>query len=254
MKKILHHTDISKQSWFKKWFDSTYYHQLYANRDEKEAAAFIELLLHTLDPLPGSTMLDVGCGRGRHCRQLAKSGFTATGLDIAFSSIRETKKHETESLHFYQHDMRRPFGNNQFDYVFNFFTSFGYFNQREENNTVIANMANALKPGGTLVIDYLNVAYSEKQLVPKEQKEIDGVVYNITRWTSNDYFFKRIDITDHQWQQGFNYTEQVAKFELNDFTEMLTGNGLKIESVYGNYLLDHYNKETSPRLIIVANK
>jgi hypothetical protein len=30
--------------WFKNWFDSVYYHKLYSNRDEKEAAAFIDNL------------------------------------------------------------------------------------------------------------------------------------------------------------------------------------------------------------------
>ena len=113
--------------WFKRWFNSTYYHKLYGNRNEQEASDFINKLNGNLQPVPGSTILDVGCGTGRHCRQLASKGFTVTGFDLASSSIREAKKFETASLHFFRHDMRSPFGLNQFDYAFNFFTSFGYF-------------------------------------------------------------------------------------------------------------------------------
>lgn len=60
------------QSWFKDWFNSPYYHQLYFNRDESEAAAFINKLIAYLKPIPGSTMLDVACGKGRHALQLAE--------------------------------------------------------------------------------------------------------------------------------------------------------------------------------------
>jgi SAM-dependent methyltransferase len=254
MKQHIDQLQLSNGPWFKQWFDSTYYHRLYANRDESEAAGFIDALLHHLDPTPGAAMLDVGCGRGRHCRQLAKNGFKATGLDIAFSSIREAKKYQSDSLHFYQHDMRRPFGASQFDYVFNFFTSFGYFNTLVENNAVVYNMAKALKPGGTLVIDYLNVAYSEKRLVHKEQKEIDGTIYNITRWSNDDYFFKRIDVTDHQWQQTFDYTEQVARFALEHFMSMFHQQGLVIKQVFGDYALNEYDEQTSPRLIMVVKQ
>ena len=254
MKNILNHIRANRAPWFKQWFDSMYYHNLYANRDDNEAAGFIDELVHELQPASNATMLDLGCGRGRHAKHLAQKGFIVVGLDIAFSSIREARQHETPQLQFCCHDMRRPFGTNCFDYIFNCFTSFGYFNTLAENDAVVQNMARALTPGGTVVIDYLNVAVAEKKLVPKEQKEVDGIVYNITRWDNDDYFFKRIDITDKQWQQTFDYTEQVAKFRLADFDCLFKHNGLQLEGVYGDYALNNYNAEISPRLIMTAKK
>ena len=50
---------MEEHPWFKDWFNSSYYHQLYFNRDEKEAAAFIDKLIEFLQPLPASVMLDV---------------------------------------------------------------------------------------------------------------------------------------------------------------------------------------------------
>ena len=75
--------------WFKDWFNSPYYHLLYANRDNKEAAEFIDKLIDHLKPAPGATMLDVACGKGRHSIHLAEKGFDVTGIDLSEESIAE---------------------------------------------------------------------------------------------------------------------------------------------------------------------
>ena len=82
--------------WFKDWFNSPYYHQLYFKRDEAEAAKFIDKLIDYLKPPQGSLMLDVACGKGRHSRQLASKGFDVTGIDLSTDSIKEAKKYEAK--------------------------------------------------------------------------------------------------------------------------------------------------------------
>ena len=77
-------------------------------------------------------------------------------MDLAAGSIREAKKSERPSLRFLQHDMRVPFGRDAFEYVFNFFTSCGYFEDPAEDLAVVRNIATSLRPGGRLVLDYLN--------------------------------------------------------------------------------------------------
>lgn len=241
-------------AWFMHWFDSSFYHQLYGHRDEKEAAAFIDELLVELNPQPNANILDLGCGTGRHAKYLASKDFMVTGLDLAASSIRQAKKWETYNLRFSRHDMREPFGRNYFDYVFNFFTSFGYFKDERENCKVISNISNALKPGGTIVMDYMNTTYSEARLVAEENKEIDGITYNISRWSDSNHFFKKIIIDAAQTEGGFEYIEQVAKFRLHDFEDMFSQNGLQLQKVYGDYNLNEYDNKTSPRLILIAKR
>lgn len=243
-----------QQPWFKDWFNSPYYHQLYFNRDKTEAAAFINKLIEYLKPAPGSTMLDVACGKGRHSMQLAGKGFDVTGIDLSAGSIYEALKNESDNLHFYQHDMRLPFWIRYFDYAFNFFTSFGYFRTQREHDNAIHCIATALKPGGCFVMDYLNVHYSEDHTVHNIEKEIEGVNYIITKWYDEHHFYKKIIVEDEAMEEPLIYTEKVAKFSLGDFTDMFAYQGLQIQEVYGDYDFNRYDVKKSPRLIMIAKK
>ncbi len=244
----------AQKHWFKDWFNSPYYHLLYNNRDEKEAAAFIDKLLDYLRPAPGSLMLDVACGRGRHARYLADRGFEVTGIDLSIESINAAKRMENEHLHFYQHDMRLPFRINYFDVVFNFFTSFGYFDTQRDNNNALRTLHHALKPGGRLVLDYLNSPYVAAHLVPGEVKEIDGVVFNIRREVQDKRFLKQIDILDREKPLQTTFTESVKAFTRSDFETMFADQGLKILDIFGDYHFNAYEAERSPRMVIIGEK
>ena len=245
---------MTATTWFKDWFNSPYYHQLYFKRDETEAAAFINKLIDHLKPKPGAEMLDVACGKGRHSILLAGKGFTVTGIDLSEDSITEAKENESENLEFFVHDMRLPFRINYFDYVFNFFTSFGYFKTRREHDNAIRTIAQSLKPGGYFVLDYLNVHYAEDHLVHKSEKEIDDVNYYLTKWFDETHFYKKIVVEDENLEEPLEYTEKVAKFSLGDFTEMFAYQGLQIQEVFGDYLFNGYDVKNSPRMVMIARK
>ncbi len=243
-----------QQTWFKDWFNSPYYHQLYFNRDDREAASFIDKLISYLKPAPGSTMLDVACGKGRHSIQLAGKGFDVTGIDLSEDSIHEALQSETASLHFYRHDMRLPFWINYFDYAFNFFTSFGYFKTRREHDNAIRTIAQAIKKDGVFVMDFLNVHYAEDHLIHQSEKEIDGVNFLITKWYDENHFYKKIVVEDEYLKEPLIYTEKVAKFSLGDFTEMFAYQGLQIQEVFGDYDFGNYDVRRSPRMLMIAKK
>lgn len=241
-------------AWFKSWFDSPYYHQLYGYRNEEEAVAFLDILLMRLQPRPDSRMMDLGCGTGRHAKYLAAKGYQVIGADLSSTSIQRAQQFETHRLRFYQHDMRLPFGCNAFDFVFNFFTSFGYFNNEEENNQVIRNIYNSLKPGGIAVIDYLNVGYCTTYHIAEEEREIDFTYYHITRRSDERHFFKDILIKDRKTQGSFRFSEQIEKLYLQDFEHLFSENGLFLQDVYGDYNLGRYRSIVSPRMIMIVRK
>jgi len=241
------------KAWFTEWFDSSYYHLLYQHRNHDEANRFINCLLSYLQPAPGSKMLDLGCGTGRHSIQLAHYGYDVTGLDLAASSILKAKENATERLHFDRADMRNPFGRELYNYIFSFFTSFGYFDE-EENIKVAKNMANAVKPGGTVLIDYLNVHTALKKIIPFEVVKRDDILFYIARWFDSRFIHKRISISNLEYASKPIFTERVHLFELKDFIEMFSQVGLTFKKAYGDYKLNDFCATNSDRLIMIFKK
>ena len=245
---------MADAAWYRDWFNSPFYHKLYFERDEKEAADFIGRLIAHLQPAADSKMLDVACGRGRHSRILASYGYHVTGIDLSPDSIEYAKQTGNENPEFFIHDMRLPFRINYFDYAFNLFTSFGYFKTRREHEDAIRTIANCLKTGGTFIIDYLNIHYAEEHLVPNEIKTIDDTIYEIHRWQDESHFFKRIIISDKSLLKPIEFTEKVAKFLPDDFVDMLSFRNMEVQEVFGDYFLNNYDTQKTPRMILKAIK
>lgn len=242
----------SKDAWFERWFDSPYYHTLYKHRDEEEARYFIENLIHYLKPSPRANMLDMACGRGRHAKLLHELGFRVTGVDLSPANIEFAQQFAAEGLQFEVHDMRNTLCSNVYDYVFNLFTSFGYFDSDYENLRAIDTMATALNRGGMLVLDYLNAGLIANQKQITEDKTIDGLHFTIRRYIAEKHVVKDIVVSCTDGVSHFS--EQVELLQKEDFERYFSDVGLGIEACFGDYDLNPYNAATSSRLIFIARK
>ena len=243
----------SKSSeWFKEWFNSPYYHILYTHRDANEATYFLDHLITWLNPAENAQMLDLACGRGRHSVYLHSKGFDVTGVDLSSESIRYAEAFEDAGLRFYVHDMRQLLSTNAYDYVFNLFTSFGYFERDAENVRVVKNMSDALKPGGRLVIDFLNVEKLRFNGIKKEEKEIEGIHFSLQREIKDERVIKTIRFSDKGHDYAFE--EKVMLLNREHFEHYFALCGLEIEAIFGNYQLDAFDATTSDRLIFCVKK
>lgn len=241
-------------AWYEPWFDSAYYHKLYFQRKDEEIKSFIDCLLRHLQPTASSRMLDAACGRGRHSKLLAAAGYDVTAIDGTPESIAYAKQAESDTLHFYRHDIRLPFWMAYFDYAFNLATAFGYFATQREHDNAVRTISQSLKPGGLLVFDYLNVHFAEAYLQHNETAIIEETHYEIHRWHDRDHFYKRISISDKALEQPLEVTEKIAKFSLGDFTDMLSYQNMQVTEVFGDYQLHPYHVRKTPRMIILAKK
>jgi SAM-dependent methyltransferase len=268
----------AQQEWFASWFDSAHYHRLYAHRDGREAALFIDRLIDRLQPAAGADALDLGCGSGRHATSLASHSLRVTGLDLSAESLALARRRADVAaasgvatargtamasgaalamgsrLRFVRQDMRQPFGSDAFDYVFSLFTSFGYFEDPADHLTVVRNVAASLRAGGRLVLDYLNVSYAERRLTSEETIERDGAIYRLSRWSDSEAIYKRIAIENPRAATPLEYVERVAKLTLEDFRFIFALSGLGVEAIHGDYQLAPFDVESSPRLILMARK
>lgn len=241
-----------KSEWFASWFDTSYYHILYKNRDDKEAQDFMDKLIRFLSPTSEDMIMDLACGKGRHAIYLNQKGFQVTGVDLSSESIAHASEFENERLKFDVHDMRKVYSHESFDFLFNLFTSFGYFENESENIDAIQSFAKTLKPGGKLVIDFMNAAKVIRHLVPKESKTIAGITFHISRQVEQGFIVKDIRFNDAG--KDFHFTEKVKAISQEDFISYLKQAGLELIKTAGNYALDDFDLNTSDRLILIAQK
>lgn len=236
------------EKWFSSWFDTPYYHILYKDRGYEEAGVFMKNLTSFLKLQEGSSILDLACGKGRHSIFLSKLGFEVTGVDLSPKSIEFAKQFENSNLHFQVHDMCEPM-DKEFDAVLNLFTSFGYFDEEEDNFRTIRAIKEELKDDGYAVIDFLNVKKVIHNLVPSEVKTIKGIEFHITRNFHKGYILKNIRFEDEGVR--YNYTEKVKALTLDNFKEYFERAGINLKHLFGSYQLEEFNEKESDRLILV---
>ena len=240
------------QDWFASWFDTPYYHILYNYRDNTEAKLFIDKLFAHLNPKPQCKILDLACGRGRHAIHMNQKGFDVTGVDLSDENIAYAKAFENDLLHFEVQDMRLPMGKNRFDYVFNLFTSFGYFDADREDVSAMINISNCLKKGGTLILDFMNTPKVARHLVPEETKIAEGIEFHINRYVEGEQIVK--EITFLADGTNWRFEERVKKYSLADFNSLFAQAGLQPVTYFGSLDLQPYDEQQSDRLIMIVKK
>lgn len=243
---------MNEKDWFKEWFDTPYYHRLYKDRDLKEAEYFINNLIKFLNPEENSFVLDLACGKGRHSLYLNKKGLNVTGIDLSEESIRYASQFENDTLSFFIHDMRRLFRINYFDYIFNLFTSFGYFEKENDNAEVVESAAKGLKKDGSLIIDFMNTTKVLNELKKEEVKSSGEIDFKISRSVENGFIVKDIRFSDSG--KDFHFREKVKILGLPEFERYFSMANLRIQHIFGNYSLDEFNENQSERLILIAKK
>jgi len=240
---------MKTKDWFTDWFNTSYYHTLYKERNDDEAQLFMKNITSFLN-LPKKThILDLPCGKGRHSVFLNSLGYTVTGGDLAENSINAAKKFENDTLKFRVHDMRQPF-NNKYDAIFNLFTSFGYFDDDKEDIAILENIKKGLHTDGVFVFDFLNAEKVKLNLVSSETKTVDNITFYIKREIKDGFILKHISFFADG--ENHSYSEQVKYLDLAKMTSFLEKVGFTITTVFGDYNLNKFEAKTSDRLIIIA--
>ena len=237
-----------KTTWYASWFDTPFYHILYKDRDDTEAESFMHTLTNYLNIPEGGKILDLACGKGRHAVYLNSIGYDVTGVDLSENSIEFAKQFENDTLHFDVHDMCKPY-KQQFDAVFNLFTSFGYFDKEEDNLNTIKAIKADLNEYGFGVIDFMNTEFIIDNLVPEETKTVDGIEFKLKRYVDKGYILKDIEFT-HEGVD-YSYQERVRAFTLNDFKTLFEQAGVYLLDIFGDYKLHKFDAKESHRLIMI---
>ena len=140
---------------------------------EDEARSVLDLA-----GLEEGDILDLACGPGRHATALAKKGFRVTGVDLSSLLLERAKnlaRAEGVNVDWIREDMRRFVRPEAFDLVLSMFTSFGYFDDRRDDITVLQNIYQNLRPGRALVMDVMSKEWLAREFTPTTSEELaDG--------------------------------------------------------------------------------
>ena len=223
----------------------------------QQAAADIDQVLTLAATAPGSRVLDLCCGPGRHSLELARRGFSVTGVDRTRAYLDRAAAGAREmglaNVTFTQADMREFRQAAVFGLVINLFTSFGYFEDPLDDLRVMENIHQSLEPGGKLVMDVLGKETLAARFRPHDWYEEDGVLFLEDRVLSRDWGW-----IDTRWIriQGSTRSEFTLSHRLYSAVELSSlarQAGFRETRAFGSLEGTPYDHRAG-RLVLVATK
>ena len=202
----------------------------------------------------GSKVLDMPSGVGRHSIELQKKGFEVVGVDKTSAYIEDARhRGEAEEIEFVREDMKDFRREDSFEAVINWWNSFGYFEDKEDDRQMLENIRSSLKDGGVLVMDYYGKEIAAMRDLSHHWSEQDGI-YNMEKASIEDNWSK-IESTWIKVEDGetVEYTWEQRLYAASELEQMLKEAGFTTVEFYGNVEGDDYDDEAD-RLIVVARK
>jgi SAM-dependent methyltransferase len=243
------------------WFESDEFWVTWAPFmfDEERLAGTseeIDRIIQFIDLEPGNAILDMGCGPGRHSLELARRGFMVTGVDrteFYLQKAIEAARAEGLDVEFLHRDMREFLSPDAFGAAISLFTSFGYFENQSENQLVLKNIYDSLKPGGTLVLDTMGKEVLARIFIERIWEEKDGTLFLREHNISRDWsWLESRCITVRKGEQHeFKISHWV--YSAVELKTMLVEAGFKNVEIFGNLDSEPYD-HTAKRLVSVAHK
>ena len=241
-----------KQEWFETFFQGPAIDFWTRAIPPALTLADVDFLEKTFDVRPGSRLLDVPCGNGRHSIELARRGYHVTGVDLSDEFLAAARAELDADWR--KGDMRElELEPSTFDGAFCFGNSFGYLDHAGVTAFLSA-LAGALKPVAKLVIETSMTAESILPTIVQKRWHRFGDLMILSEnrydpWESClniDYTFVRDGTTDTRPTRSYVFTSA-------ELRRMLDAAGFDTLSFHGGVAGEPYQLG-SPRLLIIAQR
>ncbi len=246
-----------KDNWYSdEWFWKTYgpimFDQDRMNRSPYEARKIMDIC----SLKKGDTLFDCCCGMGRHSLELAANGLNVTGMDLSegyLAIAREEAEKRNIPVNLIHRDVREIDYEESFDTVINMFTSFGYFEDPDEDLDLLKKIYRSLKPGGTLFMEMWGKELLARDFEERTWFEREGIKIlleysvdlNWTELTNRWLFFKDDKMTEYEFSHRI--------FSASEMGRLLWEAGFPVIEFYGNFEQAPYDNRAE-NLIIAARK
>jgi SAM-dependent methyltransferase len=243
--------------WFEEVFDEDYLRTLPFMRPDQTLRE-VEFISDALRLAPGSELLDIACGYGRHAIELVQRGFVVTGLDLSLPLLiraADEAQRRGLSVNFVHADMREMSFEKQFDGAYSMLTSFGYFDE-ESNLRVAERISRALKPGARFLLDVVNRDYVVGDLPTRVWWEGTGCVV----LEEVDFNFHTSRIVTHRsivFEDGRQLEQEISvrAYSLHEIGRLLRQAGFRVIDVSGGLATrGQFFGSASRSLLVLAEK
>ena len=237
------------------WRDN--YSRMFTPPRMASAGDEIDRILELMGISPPGEVLDLCCGPGRHTVEFALKGFSAVGVDLTEEYLDEALRRAKErgvEIELVRSDMREFSRPESFDLAVNLFTSFGFFEDEEDDLRVLRNLRRSLRSGGRLVIELTG-------------KEILARIFRERDWHRNGemIFLEERELTDN-WSRMINtwtildrggkrseYRFTIRLYSARELMSAVESCGFREVKSYGSLAGDPYD-EAAERLVVSAVK
>jgi SAM-dependent methyltransferase len=221
---------------------SQYYDLLYQDKDYPREVAFISDLIYRHAP-QGTSILELGCGTGRHAAMLSEGPWTIDGLDLSeeMLQIAEARRKSlpgslAERLRFFHGDVRTFDTGKKYDAIVSLFHVVSYQNSNEDILEMFWRVGEHLKQGGIFIFDYWygpavltdRPAVRVKRIKSPEieiTRLAEPVIYPNTSLVDVNYEIQ-IRETDSGKTEVLRETHRMRYFFLNEMALLLRESGL----------------------------
>lgn len=137
-----------------------FYDLLYRDKDYRGEAAFVHQKLTGAGGVIGS-LLELGCGTGRHAVEFCGLGYHVAGVDLSEGMVEQAKARAqsvrsipSDQMSFQSGDIRSVRLGRTFDSVVSLFHVMNYQNSNEDLRRAIETAATHVRPGGVFLFDF----------------------------------------------------------------------------------------------------
>ena len=208
-------------------------------------------------------ILDLCCGLGRISTELARRGFSVTGVDLSatlLNTAREDAAAENLEIEYIEADARSFKRLRFFDMAINLYSSFGYFDDPSDDRLLLQNVYESLKPGGSFIIETLGKEIAVRDFTTGEWFERDNYTV-LTEYEAVDswsYLKNRWVLMQISGESPLHHTKAEKTFTqrlyaASELRSMFFEAGFKTAEICGGWDGRHYDQNAAT-LIIIGRK